>query len=392
MNALIPSSVPSVVKRTLLRSLWLCLAFFLTPLYAEVASNSPLVDGWYAAPMAGYVEPGSNRMLDGGMGGTLALGYRPRQTFAVELFGIYSRVDRQVAPSDSAVMTGGGVGVLAFINEALPGAYIPLAIGYLEVDNNGAEAEEYKGLSIEAGLGYLLPFSLGRYDFAVRVEGRYRHHNGQDGRRLDEDASGVQDALFNLGLQLPFGRAPQEPVEKPEPVRVVEAAPPPDDDADGVTNDVDECPNSRDPQKVDGTGCAIPPPPCGTTTSEGALAVAGCAAGDTIVLRDVRFSYNSATLTDDDRRILENVAAALAAYPEIRVEIGGHTDSTGSSAYNARLSERRAEAVRQYLVGEGVGANRMTARGYGESQPIADNSTQEGRELNRRVELTVIDQ
>jgi outer membrane protein OmpA-like peptidoglycan-associated protein len=73
------------------------------------------------------------------------------------------------------------------------------------------------------------------------------------------------------------------------------------------------------------------------------------------------------------------------------VEVGGHTDSVGSEAYNQGLSERRADAVRDYLMSKGVKASRLTARGYGESRPVASNDTEEGRAENRRVELVVIE-
>ena len=86
--------------------------------------------------------------------------------------------------------------------------------------------------------------------------------------------------------------------------------------------------------------------------------------------------------------MLDRVAASLADWPDVRVEVGGHTDSTGSSEYNANLSLRRAEAVRDYLVSRGVLRSRMTVRGYGEAIPISDNTTSEGRARNRRVELS----
>jgi OmpA-OmpF porin, OOP family len=85
------------------------------------------------------------------------------------------------------------------------------------------------------------------------------------------------------------------------------------------------------------------------------------------------------------------VAETLLAYPDVRVEIGGHTDSLGRDSYNLALSERRARSARQYLIGRGVDAGRMTAVGYGEARPIADNETPEGQEENRRVELKVLE-
>jgi outer membrane protein OmpA-like peptidoglycan-associated protein len=84
---------------------------------------------------------------------------------------------------------------------------------------------------------------------------------------------------------------------------------------------------------------------------------------------------------------LDSVAAALVANPTVRVEIAGHTDDVGSAESNQRLSQARAEAVRRYFVSKGVAADRMEARGFGESRPITTNATVEGRAANRRVEM-----
>jgi OOP family OmpA-OmpF porin len=102
----------------------------------------------------------------------------------------------------------------------------------------------------------------------------------------------------------------------------------------------------------------------------------------------VNFETGKATLTPESQTILNGVAESLVANDSIKVQVSGHTDNTGSAAVNARLSKARAEAVRQYLVDKGVAADRLTARGYGPSKPIASNKTAEGRAQNRRVELT----
>jgi outer membrane protein OmpA-like peptidoglycan-associated protein len=106
-----------------------------------------------------------------------------------------------------------------------------------------------------------------------------------------------------------------------------------------------------------------------------------------VVLRGVNFEFDKAVLTAESSQILDRVAASLIAHPEVKVEVAGHTDSDGSAAYNLKLSDRRAKAVRDYLIKKGVPASQLTAHGYGESQPIADNKTVEGRAENRRVEL-----
>jgi OOP family OmpA-OmpF porin len=105
----------------------------------------------------------------------------------------------------------------------------------------------------------------------------------------------------------------------------------------------------------------------------------------------VNFESGADVLTSSSQTVLDDVAESLQAYPEVRVEIAGHTDSSGSAELNRNLSQQRAESVRDYLIGKGISGDRLVARGYGEDQPIASNATREGRAQNRRVELNRID-
>ncbi len=104
---------------------------------------------------------------------------------------------------------------------------------------------------------------------------------------------------------------------------------------------------------------------------------------------DITFDVDRADIKPRFYRTLNAVATVLNGFPETDVLIAGHTDSTGSEEYNQRLSERRAAAVMHYLVSQGVDARRIDARGFGERYPVADNSTPEGRALNRRVEIRI---
>jgi len=106
-----------------------------------------------------------------------------------------------------------------------------------------------------------------------------------------------------------------------------------------------------------------------------------------VSLQGVKFRYDSSELTDESRAILDRVAAVLRKQTHVRHEVAGHTDSQGDRAYNLRLSQRRAETVRNYLISRGVDAGNLKAHGYGGLQPIADNSTWAGLVSNRRVEL-----
>jgi outer membrane protein OmpA-like peptidoglycan-associated protein len=113
--------------------------------------------------------------------------------------------------------------------------------------------------------------------------------------------------------------------------------------------------------------------------------------GESIVLRNIFFDYDKATLRDESTAELERLREILVDNPTIKVEISGHTDNVGSDAYNLDLSDRRAQSVVSYLVEKGIDESRMIAKGYGEGQPLATNDTPEGRQENRRTEFKIID-
>ena len=112
--------------------------------------------------------------------------------------------------------------------------------------------------------------------------------------------------------------------------------------------------------------------------------------GETIQLNNITFEYNKATLKSDSYEELDKVADYLANNSSVEIELSGHTDDVGSDEFNLKLSQERADAVVAYLVSKGIDASRLTAKGYGKSKPIASNSTEYGREQNRRVEFTVL--
>src|SRR5262245_3614915 len=113
--------------------------------------------------------------------------------------------------------------------------------------------------------------------------------------------------------------------------------------------------------------------------------------GDGVLLvkfdSDVLFDVDSALVKPSQRAVVDDVSAVLVDYPKTAVVVQGHTDSTGSEEHNQDLSERRAEAIANRLIGDGVDADRIAAIGYGEGYPVADNDSQRGRQQNRRVEI-----
>jgi outer membrane protein OmpA-like peptidoglycan-associated protein len=113
------------------------------------------------------------------------------------------------------------------------------------------------------------------------------------------------------------------------------------------------------------------------------------ARGLIVSMPDVLFDFNKYTLKPEARERLARISGIVLAYPDLKLEIDGYTDSIGSDEYNQTLSDKRSEAVRDYLTSSGVSANNVTSRGFGKADPVADNSTAAGRQLNRRVEMIV---
>ena len=104
---------------------------------------------------------------------------------------------------------------------------------------------------------------------------------------------------------------------------------------------------------------------------------------------NVEFDFDKSTIKKGYDKDINDLAKVMKDYPDLNVVIEGHTDNVGTAAYNKKLSQRRAEAVKQYLVEKGINANRITAEGFGFDRPIASNDTDEGRQQNRRVEAAV---
>ena len=161
-----------------------------------------------------------------------------------------------------------------------------------------------------------------------------------------------------------------------------------DSDGDGIPDDQDQCPNTPPGLKVLPDGCA-PSGDCRRPRPGEAVDARGCALDRRFVLRGVKFEFDSDRLLPESKVILKEVAETLSAYPNIKVDVEGHTDNIGTDAYNLGLSERRSITVQKFLESNGVVAKRLRPVGYGESVPIDTNDTEAGRENNRRVEFKV---
>ncbi|EJM48372.1 OmpA family protein [Pseudomonas sp. GM48] len=155
-----------------------------------------------------------------------------------------------------------------------------------------------------------------------------------------------------------------------------------DEDGDGVPDSRDKCPGTPKGVHVDANGCPPPAP-----VVEEAVVVKE----ETIVIRDVHFQFDKATLTSSDKLVLDKIATRLKAEaPTAQLTVTGHTDSVGSDTYNQKLSDKRAHSVVEYLIEQGVPrSNFVSVVGAGESQPVADNKTADGRAQNRRTEIKI---
>lgn len=252
---------------------------------------------------------------------------------------------------------GGGVG----------GLYIEAKdFGY---DGNQLNSDSDAVFAYQLGAGIGLDLSP---QWTLSID--YRRVWGEEGEYNFVDDSLVSRVHFDydtetamLSLRYYFAKrepeAPPAPPPPPEPVRVVEPiAPPPP---------------------------PPPPPPCEPPVAGEKFTLEGCVLGDTMVLQGVNFKFDEARLTLNAKALLDQVAGALAKRSDIEIELEGHTDSKGSDTYNQALSEARAASVKRYLIERGVDSRRMSAVGYGETMPVADNATDAGRELNRRVQLKI---
>jgi len=214
----------------------------------------------------------------------------------------------------------------------------------------------------------------------------------------------------------------------PDVVGSIETKGCPDSDKDGIVDIDDKCPGTKAGYKVDATGCAFDNDKDGIVNEEdrcpdlaGSLSLQGCPDKDndgvsdlddlcpavkgtlankgcpemakedilriTLIASKIYFETNSAKLKLISNSQLDDLADILKKYEGVNLTIEGHTDNVGNDDYNMNLSQKRTESVREYLIGRGIDGSRLKAIGYGETRPIADNNTADGRARNRRVEL-----
>jgi len=222
----------------------------------------------------------------------------------------------------------------------------------------------------------------------------------ESGCELDTDNDGISDGKDRCPqteMDSPVDRTGCEPVSEGKN-KILEEE---DEDLDGVPNGNDTCQSTPPGVAVNATGCELDQDgdqivdrldKCPQSGKGEQVDADGCKMSESVVLKGVNFDVGSDRLLPSSISVLDSVAQTLKRYPNMVVEIAGYTDSKGKESANKTLSGKRANAVTRYLIIKGVLAANIIAKGYGSESPIEDNSTPEGRTLNRRVELHVLDQ
>ncbi len=344
------------------------LAALMTPVIAQAADN---VDTrWYVAPYGSFVLTDSDRNSSDGWGGGLAVGKMLNEHFNVELKGFYQNLGNVSTPalfganSGNVDMAGGTADLQYYFFRDKFSPYAVIAAGAANTSAPGGS--NHVGFIGETGVGFT--YELCDH-LLVRSDVRYRYNNNFNSVYTGASSDDFHDMTVNVGFVVPFGEKASKPEPKIELPVAVKSTPVADcstrdDDNDGVNNCLDQCPGTIAGSKVDAHGCPI-----------------------SLEIKGVQFKYDSAELTPDAKVILDGVANSLIAYPQKNdLDVQGHTSSEGADKYNLRLSQQRSQSVANYLKHKGV-SNKLTAHGYGEGRPIADNSTEAGKSKNRRVEL-----
>jgi len=273
---------------------------------------------------------------------------------------------------------------------------IQFGLGLMQTSNiangsSGIGSSDKDSLGMKIRLGY--EFMLGQ-NWALNINADYHYVKLQEDRdmvpySLDE----IQILSPMIGLTYYFGNG-------------TEAAPA-DTDADGVTDDMDKCPGTVAGTQVGADGCAVKKEAavvdtdydgvadsedkCPSTAMGTKVNSLGCAATEKIEFKlDVKFASGKSEVPPEAKTELASFAEFMTKHPKTTAEIAGHTDNTGKESFNNMISQKRAEAVRQYLITNfKIAKERLTAKGYGPSEPIGDNKTAAGRLANRRVVANV---
>lgn len=341
-----------------------CMALTMAGAHAQNDADVAALESPSVAILGSFIEADDVRGVDDGQGIHVSMAWAWSEVLHLQVDTSYINFDTGL-PATDFYRSAASVELVRYFN---PRGFAPFIVTGVGVAYNDVSVAALDGTDFTAstGLGLLSP-SFTDYGIRMRGEVRYVH---------DRFVGKPEDVHFALGLVFPLRRPRTIEVVRTEIREVVrevvrEVAPVVRDaDDDGVPDEHDKCADTLPSASVDARGC-VP--------EQAVIQLAG-----------VHFEYNSARITENSKSILSMAAASLRGQAGMRVEVAGHTDSQGSEFYNLELSRRRALAVTEYLSALGIAPARMEAHGYGESQPIDTNSSDSGRERNRRVEFRVL--
>jgi len=284
-----------------------------------------------------------------------------------------------------------GVYTFKAINTIVP--FAKLGAGIENITNE--RVANQTGMFLDAGVGAKIPFAQ---NWAFKVEALYLAKIGSThNAHTDNNFMPLIGLTYSFGAQKVTSIAPEPKIEKVVEEEVVIEKPEVDSDGDGIYDALDKCPNTPANSTVDANGCKVffdddhdgvqnSLDKCPNTPTGVPVNVDGCP--KTINL-SINFENNSYDVQQSSFAKIDAFANFLKKYKNYSAEIVGYTDSRGSEAYNKKLSQKRAEAVRKLLIQKGVDTARLTAVGMGEVNPIASNATAEGRAQNRRIEANL---
>lgn len=340
----------------------------LKALAAEPAEQDPVVPQFlHVTPV--YVDSDNDRGADEGGGFRVGYGRSLDSKWYWETDMFAGVLETGNVNIIDLYQLGVSTGLSWSLYDRDPSHWTPYLVGMVGAVYNDGQPDSRDGvdLTLAAGLGAV---SKSLFDNGIRVRGEARY-------LYDTYASDQTDLHVSIGIEIPLrgARVVERVVyidrfhEVEREVPVIVTPDDPDSDGDGVPDSRDQCPDTLSGARVDASGCIIE--------------------SQTIALSNVAFELGSDRLTPSSRDALNGIAASLRSQSDLLIEVAGHTDSQGSDAFNMDLSQRRAEAVRNYLVKQGVSETQLTAKGYGPHQPVADNASISGRAMNRRVEFRI---
>lgn len=314
----------------------------------------------YINPAVGWIEWDSDANLDDDVYYQLGAEARLTERFGVELrYGQSDSVDIE-GTNREADFSRLGLDMLYYFgrfgaNRAWE-PYLAAGVSHGEFDADGADRSDE---------------TLGNVGFGVRYHLSERWSLRADARAVNSFDNEETHGLYTLGVSYALGGSPA-PQPAPEPAPEPLPAAPVDSDGDGVPDERDRCPNTPRGREVDEFGCEYVLKQTETIRME------------------VLFAFDSSEVRDEFMSEIEKVAKFLRKYGGTTAQIEGHADSVGTDSYNKQLSQERADAVRTVLVDRfNIDPSRLSAAGFGEERPIADNATDAGRRENRRVVAVV---